>query len=166
MRCSSSSDCSFHAYRQLHHVQRAPPPFLQTSSRIYDISQTLSSTDADPSWKQPPLERIVAFAPCSSTNIVVSRSTQTGEPPASSVSAKDAINHDIEVKHSPVSSALSSTAEKSKNFLKLDKFSGKGSLQVFLKRFEVCSRHYGWSASDRKDHLMISLTESASQFIL
>jgi len=77
-------------------VERAPPPFLQTSSRIYDIRQTLSSTDADPSWKQLPLERIVSFAPCSSTNIVVSRSTQTGEPPASSVSAKDASNHEAE----------------------------------------------------------------------
>jgi len=133
--------------------------------RIYDISQPMSSTDADPSWKQPPLERIVAFAPGSSTNIVVSRATQTGEPPASSVSAKEAISHDVAVKHSPVSSALSSTAEKSKNVLKLDKFSGKGSLQVFLKRFEVCSRHNGWSASDRKDHLMISLTDSAAQLI-
>src|SRR6218665_561096 len=98
-------------------VERAPPPFLQTSSRIYDISQNMSSTDADPSWKQPPLERIVAFAPCTSTNIVVSRATQTGEPPTLSVSAKDAINHDVGVKHSPVSSVLSSTAEKSKNVL-------------------------------------------------
>src|SRR6218665_1433596 len=143
-------------------VQRAPPPFLQTSSRIYDVSQTLPSTDAEPSWKQPPLERIVAFAPCSSTNIMVSRATQTGEPPASSVSAKDAINHDVEVKHSPVSSVVS---EKSKNVLKLEKFSGKGSLQVFLKRFDICSRHNGWSPSDRKDHLMISLTDSAAQLI-
>src|SRR6218665_3904378 len=143
-------------------VEGAPPPFLQTSSRIYDVSQTLSSTDAEPSWKQPPLERIVAFAPCSSTNIMVSRATQTGEPPASSVSAKDAINHDVEVKHSPVSSVVS---EKSKNVLKLEKFSGKGSLQVFLKRFDICSRHNGWSPSDRKDHLMISLTDSAAQLI-
>src|SRR6218665_1520766 len=127
-------------------VDRAPPPFLQTSSRIYNISQTMSSTDADPSWKQPPLEH----APCSSTNIVVSRATQTGEPPASSVSAKDATNHDVEVKHGPVSAVLSSTAEKSKNVLKLGKFSGQGSLQVFLKRFEICSRHNRWSASDRK----------------
>src|SRR6218665_1790212 len=124
-------------------VQRAPAPFLQTSSRIYDISQTMSSTDVDPSWKQPPLERIVSFAPCSSTNIVVSRATKTGELPASSVSAEDAINHDVEVKHSPVSSVLSSTAEKSKNVLKLEKFSGKRSLQVFLTRFEICSRHNG-----------------------
>jgi len=79
--------------------------------------------------------------------------------------AEDAINHDVEVKHSLVSSVLASTAEKSKNVLKLENVFGEGSLQVFLKRFEICSRHNGWSASNRKDHLIISLTDSAAQLI-
>ena len=39
------------------------------------------------------------------------------------------------------------------------------SLQVFLNRFEICSRHNGWSAGNRKDHLIISLTDSAAQLI-
>src|SRR6218665_2609009 len=116
-----------------------------------------SSRRWNESWPLHHVSRRISWSPGQPRHVA--------EPRASSVSVKDASNHDVEVKHSPVSSAVFSTAEKSKNVLKLNKFSGKESLKVFLKCFEVCSRHNGWSASDRKDHLMISLTDSAAQLI-
>ena len=47
----------------------------------------------------------------------------------------------------------------------LGTFNGKTDLDTFLVRFETCSRHFGWSRSERVFHLMNALTESAEPII-
>ena len=47
----------------------------------------------------------------------------------------------------------------------LGTFNGKTDLDTFLVRFETCSRHFGWSRSERVFHLMNALTESAEPIV-
>ena len=47
----------------------------------------------------------------------------------------------------------------------LGTFNGRTDLDTFLVRFETCSRHFGWSKSERKFHLLNALTESAEPII-
>ena len=47
----------------------------------------------------------------------------------------------------------------------LGTFNGKTDLDTFLVRLETCSRHFGWSKSERVFHLMNALTESAEPIV-
>ena len=47
----------------------------------------------------------------------------------------------------------------------LGTFNGKTDLDTFLVRFETCSRHFGWSRSERVFYLMNALTESAEPIV-
>ena len=47
----------------------------------------------------------------------------------------------------------------------LGTFNGRTDLDTFLVRFETCSRHFGWSKSERTFHLMNALTESAEPIL-
>lgn len=56
---------------------------------------------------------------------------------------------------------------KMKSNLKLEKFSGEqGNVVLFLKRFEICSRHFDWDASERLDQLICSLCAPADQILV
>ena len=47
----------------------------------------------------------------------------------------------------------------------LGTFNVKTDLATFLVRFKKCSRHFGWSQSDKVFHLMNALTESAEPIV-
>ena len=47
----------------------------------------------------------------------------------------------------------------------LGTFNGKTDLDTLLVRFETCSRHFGWSNSERVFHLMNALTDSAEPIV-
>ena len=47
----------------------------------------------------------------------------------------------------------------------LGNFNGKTDLDTFLVRFETCSKHFGWSRSEKVFHLINSLTESAEPIV-
>jgi len=47
----------------------------------------------------------------------------------------------------------------------LGTFNGKTDLDTFLVRFETCSRHFGWSKSEKVFHLMNALTDSAEPIV-
>ena len=57
------------------------------------------------------------------------------------------------------------TGDRPRSYIKLDKYSGQGPLQSFLSRFELCSRHNAWSASERLTQLACALSDGASQLI-
>ena len=59
----------------------------------------------------------------------------------------------------------SHTGEKGRQWIKLGSYSGKTSIEAFLKRFDICSVHNGWSDSDRLDQLMCALVEPANQLL-
>ena len=44
-------------------------------------------------------------------------------------------------------------------------YNGRTDLDTFLVRFETCSRHFGWSESDKIFHLMNALTESEEPIV-
>ena len=47
----------------------------------------------------------------------------------------------------------------------LGTYNGRTDLDTFLVRFETCSRHFGWSESDKIFHLMNALTEFAEPIV-
>ena len=47
----------------------------------------------------------------------------------------------------------------------LGTYNGRTDLDTFLVRFEKCSRHFGWSETERVFHLMNSLTDAAEPII-
>ena len=49
--------------------------------------------------------------------------------------------------------------------LSLGTFNGKTDLDTFLVRFETCSRHFGWSKSEKVFHLINALTDSAEPIV-
>ena len=57
------------------------------------------------------------------------------------------------------------TSGKGRQWIKLGTYNGKTSVEAFLKRFEICSGHNGWSDSDRLDQLMCALVEPVNQLL-
>ena len=47
----------------------------------------------------------------------------------------------------------------------LGTFNGRTDLDTFLVRFETCSKHFGWSRSEKVFHLMNALTDSAEPIV-
>lgn len=52
-----------------------------------------------------------------------------------------------------------------RQFMKPSRFDGSGSLESFLKQFEVCANHNQWSENERTDFLQCALDKSAAQLL-
>src|SRR6218665_4212000 len=61
--------------------------------------------------------------------------------------------------------ATGGNLDKPRNLIKLGTFSGRTPLQLFLRRFEICTKQNQWSPSDQLNHLSCALSEQASQLI-
>ena len=57
------------------------------------------------------------------------------------------------------------TSTRDRKEMKLEKFDGKTRIESFLAKFEICSRHNGWSEADRIDNLQCSLGGDAAQIL-
>ena len=49
--------------------------------------------------------------------------------------------------------------------MKLEKFDGTSSIDSFLAKFEICSRHNEWSEEDRMAHLQCAMVNNAAQIL-
>jgi len=58
-----------------------------------------------------------------------------------------------------------SVPRKNQQYLRLAKYDGRTEVEAFLRRFETCARHNGWSDVDRLNHLMVSLSAPADQIL-
>jgi len=56
-------------------------------------------------------------------------------------------------------------ANKARILLKLLPYSGEGSLETFLAKFEYMAKYLGWSRADRFHHLCASLEGAAGQVL-
>ena len=56
-------------------------------------------------------------------------------------------------------------SEKPRNPIKLGLYTGRTPLQLFLRRFEICTQQNQWSSSDQRNHLLCALTDQASQLV-
>lgn len=52
-----------------------------------------------------------------------------------------------------------------RHFMKPGRFDGTGSLESFLRQFEVCSSHNLWSRKEKADFLQCSLDKSSTQLL-
>lgn len=52
-----------------------------------------------------------------------------------------------------------------RQYIKLGKYDGQSELEAFLRRYEVCARHNGWTAAQRLDQLMCALVAPADQLL-
>lgn len=55
--------------------------------------------------------------------------------------------------------------DRRKQHMKPNRFDGTGSFESFLKQFEVCARHNGWTETEKIDFLQNSLDKSAVQLL-
>lgn len=61
--------------------------------------------------------------------------------------------------------ASTAAMNKSRQFIKLDRYDGKSEIKAFLRGYEICARHNAWSNEERLDQLMCSLSAPADQFL-
>ena len=90
-------------------------------------------------------------------------SSQKDKPPPPTPSKSGAAEKRTETKS--VITSTNGPVEKNRQWLKLGTFNGRTSIEAFLRRFEICSKHNGWTEEDRVSQLMCSLTEPASHIL-
>ena len=93
---------------------------------------------------------------------VESAASSGGDPPAAPVKSIDS----GDVTESTTQSGSSKTStEKSRQWIKLGNYSGRSSIEAFIRRFEICAANNGWSSDERLNQLLCSLTEPANQLL-
>jgi transposase InsO family protein len=52
-----------------------------------------------------------------------------------------------------------------RQWIKLGTYNGRTAVEAFVKKFEVCSKHNGWTSEEKLDQLMCALVEPANQLL-
>jgi hypothetical protein len=80
-------------------------------------------------------------------------------------SVPEVANEKKEPAKKPRTESSDSPKEKMKSQMKLDRYNGKTSVEVFLKKFEVCSKNNGWTEEEKLAQLTCALIEPVDQLL-